>query len=119
VPGPRLAVLAWLAVAVGVGTNELLARWVLARPQPAATPMELAVRQEIVGDHVRALIVSPLPVLVFVTIETGWALNSMWVAIAVYIAALSDAYRLRRVGDRLWHRAPGPLPFPPPPAEPC
>jgi hypothetical protein len=101
--GPGAAAGVWALAAAVVGADELVGRWLLRRPQPAGSPGELAVRNEITGDMLGALALYSLPALVIATlgIEYSDLLFALGAALVVVPVGL-EFDRRRRVRERLW-----------------
>jgi len=66
--GRKGAVAAWAFAALVVGVNELVARWLVRRPQPGASTAELALRNELTGDMLGTLSAYALPALVIMAL---------------------------------------------------
>jgi len=99
---PGAVVAAWAAASAAVVAVMVLARWLVRRPQSAATPGTLALRNEITGDTLGALLSFPI---------MGWTLGTVHSSSEVLLLAAmvlmlpplaAETQRRRQVRERLW-----------------
>jgi len=113
---PGVAVAGWCIATPFVLANMPVARWLVARPQPASTPDELALRNEITGDTVGLLLGSATLGLWLTSFSTSAVIYfAEPIGFALFgIPFLLESRRRRRVRERLW-TPPARPPHPPMP----
>lgn len=112
--GPGVVVVGWLIAAPVMICNVPVARRLVARPQPAASPDELAVRNELTGDTVGALLgFSPVAYLLIGLSSSAVVNFAEPIGLAlIAVPALLEARRRRWVRERLWTPRPPHPPMP-------
>ncbi len=101
---PGMAVGRWAIAALLVPANLVLARWLVARPQPATTPAELALRNEFTAETVSLMLALPGAGLVVGDLPTSaWSYLTLLVTPALLAIPYLAQNRCRRwVRERLW-----------------
>jgi hypothetical protein len=101
---PGVAVAGWCIATPFLFANMPLARWLVARPQPATTPEELALRNELTSDTVGLLLGFATLGLWLTTFSTSAVIYfAEPIGFALFgIPYLLETRRRRRVRERLW-----------------
>jgi hypothetical protein len=101
--GRTEAVAAWAFAAVLVGVNELVAQWLVRRPQPAASTAELVLRNDLTGDMLGTLSAYSLPALVIMALGLDYPLLALHIGFALMMVPVAlDGTRRRRVREHIW-----------------
>lgn len=106
--GSRSYAVGWAVGATGVAATELAGRLLVRAPQPAGSPTELAVRDEITSDQLAVVVAGAFgPTLICVHVVSAVVpVVGGLSGVLICLPAVMENQRRRRVRERLWTPRP-------------